>query len=93
MVKALTLLATYLHTTIARVVVLPLTSLVYLLLTPVVLVLLTPAGTLTYTNNAGGSFDVDLSSISGDVYALIVDGAPATLDITRLLLLLMTMPM
>ena len=38
------------------------------------------AGTLTYTNNAGGSFDVDLSSISGDVYALIVDGAPATLD-------------
>ena len=38
------------------------------------------AGTLTYTNNAGGSFDVDISSISGDVYALIVDGAPATLD-------------
>lgn len=38
------------------------------------------AGTLTYTNNAGGSFDVDLSSISGDVYAMIVDGAPTTLD-------------
>ena len=38
------------------------------------------AGTLTYTNNAGGTFDVDLSSISGDVYAMIVDGAPATLD-------------
>jgi len=38
------------------------------------------AGTLTYTNNAGGSFDVDLSSISGDVYAMIVDGAPSTLD-------------
>lgn len=38
------------------------------------------AGTLTYTNNAGGTFDVDLSSISGDVYAMIVDGAPTTLD-------------
>jgi hypothetical protein len=38
------------------------------------------AGTLTYTNNAGGSFDVDISSISGDVYAMIVDGAPTTLD-------------
>jgi hypothetical protein len=38
------------------------------------------AGTLTYTNNAGGSFDVDISSISGDVYAMIVDGAPSTLD-------------
>jgi len=38
------------------------------------------AGTLTYTNNAGGTFDVDLSSISGDVYAMIVDGAPSTLD-------------
>ena len=38
------------------------------------------AGTLTYTNNAGGSFGVDISSISGDVYALIVDGAPTTLD-------------
>ena len=37
-------------------------------------------GTLTYTNNAGGSFDVDISSISGDVYAMIVDGAPSTLD-------------
>ena len=38
------------------------------------------AGTLTYTNNAGGTFGVDLSSISGDVYAMIVDGAPSTLD-------------
>ena len=38
------------------------------------------AGVLTYTNNAGGSFGVDISSISGDVYSLIVDGAPATLD-------------
>ena len=38
------------------------------------------AGTLTYTNNAGGTFDVDLSSISGDVYAMIVDSAPSTLD-------------
>ena len=38
------------------------------------------AGILTYTNNAGGSFDVDISSISGDVYAMIVDGAPTTLD-------------
>ena len=37
-------------------------------------------GTLTYTNNAGGTFDVDLSSISGDVYSMIVGGAPATLD-------------
>lgn len=37
-------------------------------------------GILTYTNNAGGSFDVDISSISGDVYAMIVDGAPTTLD-------------
>jgi uncharacterized Zn-binding protein involved in type VI secretion len=50
--------------------------------------LLTPSGTdfsfsnaiLTYFNSAGGSFEVDLSSISGDVYAMIVDGAPATLD-------------
>lgn len=50
--------------------------------------LLTPSGTdftfsnatLTYFNSDGGSFDVDLSSISGDVYAMIVDGAPATLD-------------
>lgn len=38
------------------------------------------AGVLTYTNNAGGSFGVDISSISGDIYSLIVDGAPATLD-------------
>ena len=37
-------------------------------------------GTLTYTNNAGGTFDVDLSSISGDVYSMIVGGAPTTLD-------------
>jgi len=37
-------------------------------------------GILTYTNNAGGTFDVDISSISGDVYAMIVDGAPSTLD-------------
>jgi len=37
-------------------------------------------GILTYTNNAGGSFGVDISSISGDVYALIVSGAPETLD-------------
>ena len=50
--------------------------------------LLTPSGDhftfsnaiLTYFNSAGGSFDVDLSSISGDVYAMIVDGAPTTLD-------------
>jgi len=50
--------------------------------------LLTPSGTdfsfsnaiLTYFNSAGGSFEVDLSSISGDVYAMIVDGAPTTLD-------------
>lgn len=50
--------------------------------------LLTPSGTdftfsnatLTYFNSDGGSFDVDLSSISGDVYAMIVDGAPVTLD-------------
>jgi hypothetical protein len=38
------------------------------------------AGNLTYTNNAGGTFSVDLSSISGDVYAMIVGGAPSTLD-------------
>ena len=38
------------------------------------------AGTLTYTNNAGGTFSTDISSISGDVYAMIVDGAPSTLD-------------
>jgi hypothetical protein len=37
-------------------------------------------GILTYTNNAGGSFGVDISAISGDVYAMIVDGAPTTLD-------------
>lgn len=50
--------------------------------------LLTPSGdsftfsssVLTYFNSDGGSFSVDLSSISGDVYASIVDGAPETLN-------------